>query len=176
MCLPDVNHLGPVMSQTVAKRHNKLLHSSRPVVRGESGINADNNPVQNGFADVDITETCCATGAGSGGLKVALPIVSVQVRAAGQNQFLSTYALLDSGSTNTFCCDELLKQLGVVGKKSLLSLTTLEKVDSLTETKVVSLEVADMDENATLNLPVVYTRSKLPIHMDKLAQAQDISR
>ena len=42
-----------------------------------------------------------------GEIKLALPIVPVKVRAKGQTVYYYTHALLDSGSTKTFCSDAL---------------------------------------------------------------------
>ena len=48
-----------------------------------------------------------------------------------------TYAFLDSGSNTTFCTNELLDQLGVNGRETLLSLTMLQHEDCITKCRVV---------------------------------------
>ena len=58
--------------------------------------------------------------------KIALLIVSVKVRSTDGNRWLNTYALLDSGSTNSFCSKSIMQQLEVKGKDVNLQLTTLE--------------------------------------------------
>jgi len=117
-------------SCTVAKRcpisgcgrkHSPLLHKPSPAatqVRAEA------------------EETCLATGAGAG-LRVSLPIVPVQVRVKGSEHSVLTCALLDSGSTNSFCCKELTELLGVKGQKEVFTLTTLGRADSMEEAQVV---------------------------------------
>ena len=64
---------------------------------------------------------------GAGSPRVALPIVAVTVKGEESGTSVNTFALLDSGSTSTFCSDKLLQQLGVHGRKEILNLTTLEK-------------------------------------------------
>ena len=66
---------------------------------------------------------------------------------------VSTYALLDSGSTTTFCAEKLLEQLGVRGEKERISLTTLEKKDSRWVAEVTSLTVADVNGTRETKLP-----------------------
>ena len=42
-----------------------------------------------------------------------LPIVPVKVRASSGGNFVKMYALLDPGSTTTFCSIDLLNELNV---------------------------------------------------------------
>ena len=44
-------------------------------------------------------------------IKLALPTVPVKLRAKGQMVYYYTYALLDSGSTKTFCYEALIRNL-----------------------------------------------------------------
>ena len=67
-------------------------------------------------------------GAGTSG--TGLPVVLVKVRAKGSNTFINTYAFLDGGSNTTFCSDQLLKDYGVRGVDTTLSLTTMERENS----------------------------------------------
>ena len=45
----------------------------------------------------------------------ASPIVPVKVKGRGSGEIITTYALLDNGSTSTWCSENLIKKLGVVG-------------------------------------------------------------
>ena len=42
----------------------------------------------------------------------ALSIVPVKVKGRGKGRIIETYALLDNGSTATFCTEQLLEDLG----------------------------------------------------------------
>ena len=107
--------------------------------------------------------------------RIALPIVAVRVTAPGSKKYIKTYALLDSGSTNSFCTEALRNQLGVDGRAETLSVTTLEKKNSRLNTKVVTLDVADIEGAATIRLNSVYTKKHLPISKKNLATTKDIS-
>jgi predicted aspartyl protease len=63
---------------------------------------------------------------GAGAARIALPITPVIVRGFDSGQRVRTQALLDTGSTNTFCTEDLLRQLNVQGQTATMSLTTLE--------------------------------------------------
>ena len=151
------------------KRHSKLLH--RPAGT-ENSNNVEDVSSPNVVVDAEASALCGSIGAGN--LRIALPIVPVQVRALGR--CIRTCALLDTGSTNTFCSAALLERLEISGKRQTLSLTTLDKADTTIETERVSLQVLDMDENNVLDLPCVFTRAQLPVHIRNRAQPQDIGQ
>ncbi|XP_046561900.1 uncharacterized protein LOC124270882 [Haliotis rubra] len=99
---------------------------------------------------------------GAGICRVALPVVPVTVRKNGE-ECLTTYAFLDSGSTNSFCSQELYDQLGLQGAKTSLSLITLTNEDCPLETTCISLEIADLDGRNQLKLPYVYVIPNMPV-------------
>ena len=51
--------------------------------------------------------------------------MSVWVRAHGQSDYIQTNALLDTGSTRTFCSKDLVEQLGIDGSERVLNLETV---------------------------------------------------
>jgi hypothetical protein len=156
------------------KKHNTLIHRDDYTGRDTESqpsvvANQDESPpaqAHNGYVDT----TCCA-----GTMKsMGLPCLPVKVRAVGGNKTITTYALLDNGSTHSFCSDGLLSLLGVEGRKETVILTTLEKEDSSFTSQVTSLEVMGMGRMQPLKLPSVYSKSKLPIHADNIASQEDI--
>ena len=66
---------------------------------------------------------------GAGDQECALSIVPVRVKAAKGGQVLQVYALLDPGSSATFCSEELMTRLNLNGRKTqiLLRKMNLEK-------------------------------------------------
>lgn len=56
-----------------------------------------------------------------------LPVVPVQVKAAKGSQVLQVYALLDLGSTATFCSEALMSQLNRKGKNTHIQLSIMNK-------------------------------------------------
>ncbi|KAG1673363.1 hypothetical protein GQR58_015618 [Nymphon striatum] len=74
--------------------------------------------------------------------RVALPIVAVKIKGTntiGVNT-VCTNALLDTGSTSSFCSRGLFSRIGVAGKKTKLCLTTLGQANSLIETDLLVLK------------------------------------
>ena len=105
-----------------------------------------------------------------------LPVVPVKVRAKGSNTLLLTYAFLDGGSNTTFCSDQLLKDLGVRGIDTTLSLTTMERENSTKASSLVQLEVFDLDENNFIELLVVFSTPVLPISSESVPRQEDVDR
>ena len=105
-----------------------------------------------------------------------LAVVPVKVRSPDRNKAVTTYAFLDTGSTASFCSEELANQLGLSGQETLLSLTTMEREDSKVKSSMVSLKVSDLEDEVLVKLPVVFTRSKLPVSVDNAAAQEDIDR
>ena len=173
------------------RKHTKFLHqntnwsdnTTRPseALSATSDTNCVTEPVavpteaRSGYTELSHAENFGATGAGAGCRRIALPIVPVTVRAPGSDQCIKTYALLDNGSTNTFCSENLLRQLGISGRREVLSLTTLEKAKSKAEMCVTSLEVSDAENKNVLELPQVYARPVLPISLENMGQVEDAS-
>lgn len=52
-----------------------------------------------------------------------MPVV---VWAQGLGKSVQAYALLDSGTTSSFCSKQLVESLKLIGREEMLSLTTLE--------------------------------------------------
>jgi transposase InsO family protein len=89
---------------------------------------------------------------------------------------VQTLALLDSGSTGTFCTDELAKQLNLVGKQRNLLISTVEQQGLEVHTKEVQLIVTDISSSNRIVLPTVYTRPTLQISADALSRQLDMSK
>lgn len=83
------------------QRHTKFLHPLGP--RSES-------------SDSSSGEVNCNATTGSIA-RLALPIVAVKVRAPGGGPECEAYALLDNGSTTTFCTQGLAQKIGVQDHK-----------------------------------------------------------
>ena len=162
------------------RKHSYLLHgsnnnnsSSKPPTSSDSpsSSNAMSNDNEKFSAFVD---TSCFMGASQD--KIALPIVAVRVHCKMGYKNVDTYALLDNGSSHTFCSQELIDELGITGRQDTLNLTTLEKKDSLSSCQVVSqLEISDLSGTNHVKLPVVYTRPCLPINPENVACQADVS-
>ena len=114
--------------------------------------------------------------AGSSHEYKALPIVPVKVKGRGSGEIIATYALLDNGSTSTWCTESLAKKLGVMGPRIEVSLSTIEKHCNPMSCRRVCLEILDMDEINMIELPEVLTKEKLNISTDNVARQDDANR
>ena len=116
-------------------KHTKFLHNpsardsrsgqsadsrSRPSQSADSGSSqsADSTTQtdQHGSSNVESSSHTSSDGKGAG-YRVALPTIPVQVRAANGNAVTETFALLDSGSTNSYWTQELADSLEAKGKQ-----------------------------------------------------------
>ena len=110
------------------------------------------------------------------GRKVALPIVAVRIKVPNSDSYLDTYALLDSGSTHTFCTEELLDTLRIEGRREPVAISTLGGYSYDHAARVTDLTVSDMYGNGGLVLRGVHSKASLPGLMGHVGTAADIER
>ncbi|XP_044166815.1 uncharacterized protein LOC122950873 [Acropora millepora] len=160
------------------KKHPTVLHTQpRERLNGETSTDrADNascsaTQVHNGMVST-IDNSCSVTGAGRP--RTGMAIVPVKVKRKGSDDAIVTYAFFDNGSSSTFCTESLMKQLGIEGLMTRISLTTLEKEGSLVDSFLVQdLVISDLDENNFISLPVLYTRTEIPVTKDDIPTQED---
>ena len=166
--------------QGCKKKHSTFLHEverSQEVTPSQpSGSNgatdAESVPTQgsNGYVQSETFRTS------SGSSIIGLSIVPVKVKAKGQDKKVLTYAFLDSGSNTSFCTEDLLKKLGVKGEKTTLSLTTMQTSNEEIACSLVNLEVSDLSDLNSIDLPMVYSRPSLPVSTDTIGTQEDVNR
>ena len=78
--------------------------------------------------------------------------------------------------TITLCHRSLLDRLGVKGSREVLSLTTLEKSNSKSMSRVAELMVTDMQGKGEIKLHNVHSREDLPIDTENLVTASELQR
>ena len=100
----------------------------------------------------------------------------VKVKGQGKKAFITTYALLGNGSNAAFCTNNLLKQLAVGGRKCNISVATVNGVEEKRESIIASLEVADVDENVLVGLPMVFSTNQLPVSEECIPKQEDVAR
>lgn len=105
-----------------------------------------------------------------------LSIVPVKIKSRGGKKVISTYALLDCGSTASFCSDYLLKKLGVNGKKCQMQLATIDGVNMRYETAVSQLQVMDVDESVCIDMASVFSTKTLNVSKTAIATNEDLKR
>ena len=65
---------------------------------------------------------------GAGYSRYSLSVVPVKVKGSCGMRVVTTYSLLDNGSTASFCTKDLLWELRIVTKRCHLSLATVSNV------------------------------------------------
>ena len=117
---------------------------------------------------------CNASGAGASA--IGLAIVPVKVRAKGKNKMMETYAFVDPGSNTSFCTNKLIDHLEASGRRTTLSLTTMDSSNVLSQSLVVSLVVCNVQERNDVELHSVYSRSKLPVSARDVPLQSDVDK
>ena len=165
--------------QGCSEKHSSFLHSERGREQKEAQRSPNSKedkgheaaaPMKNGYIQGDVFQ------ASNDSSVVGLAIVPVKVRVKGQEANVLTYAFLDVGSNASFCTEDLLKKLNVTGEKANLSLTTLQNKNEPIKCSLVNLEVSDLRESATVELPMVYSRPSLPVSTDTISTQEDLNR
>ena len=88
---------------------------------------------------------------------VCLPVVPIVI-----NNSYNTCALLDSGSTNTFCSRKLIESLGITGSSITYSLNTVNCTAKPVTTDMVNLCIKGSGGEETMNLRNVYVIDNIP--------------
>lgn len=105
-----------------------------------------------------------------------LAVVPVKVKTKKGNNIVTTYAFLDPGSTATFCTEAVLQQLQVTGQKAEILLRTMNKEESTKTSVAWDLEICGLDSNEYVELPHVYTQSKIPVRKENIPSQKDVNR
>ncbi len=114
---------------------------------------------------------------GAGSSRIALPIVPVCVKGNDESDVgIQTYALLDPGSTNSFCSEELASALNVQGSETLLSLNTLTDKNSTARTKMVSLSMTDLGGRQPVLLSKVFVLPHMSVLDESIVSPSEIQK
>ncbi|XP_068728862.1 uncharacterized protein [Montipora capricornis] len=168
---------GEKLSFVWGKRLCFCCFDGRHVARELWRTEAAPNPGANSHRVESHTHACSSPRQGQ--TKLALPIVPVKVRAKGQTAYHYKYALLDSGSTKTFCSKSLVDKLDVKGEPANLSLTTVNSSESA-DLDLVALEVVAAKGGAgrpnVIQLPKVYALPNQPTFEHCIASDSDFRK
>jgi hypothetical protein len=161
------------------KRHHTLLHRPGGGRGGQtdtsSGDGATSGTMHSSQGGSDVNEVSLATASTSVAM-VSLPVVPVYARSPDGSYCVETCALLDNGSTGTFCTAELARKLHLHGQEQTLSITTLNGRQSNENTSIVSFVVMGFDEPVAVMLQTIYTKSKLHIQTELIAPRSDVQQ
>ena len=131
------------------QKHTKFLHIETRDTGTVSSNESDQPQVTNGLLQ------CAAMASGT----VYLPIVPIKINESS----VSVYALLDSGSTNSFISQRLVSQLSLRSNdNATYRMNTLDRSRDVTS-RVVSITVSPCNDDATYSLDKVLVTPKIPV-------------
>eukprot|EP00112_Aurelia_sp_Birch-Aquarium-sp1_P005483 Seg1622.10 transcript_id=Seg1622.10/GoldUCD/mRNA.D3Y31 product="hypothetical protein" pseudo=true protein_id=Seg1622.10/GoldUCD/D3Y31 len=112
------------------------------------------------------------------GAECSLSVVPVRVKGNYGKKEVTTYALLDNGSTASFSfyTKDLLRELGVATTKCHLSLATVSNVAENCEGTMASLRITNLEENVFVEIPQAFAMKTLNISRDAIAKQEDVER
>ena len=119
-------------------KHSKFLHVDRPNC---SNINS---------VSVSLNAHC--------NVSMLMPILPVTV-----NGVYDTYALLDTGSSHSFCSDALKKELKLNGPMMRYDLSTLDRT-SQTESQLVHFQLTSRRNSRSVSMKHVRVTDVIPVH------------
>ena len=107
---------------------------------------------------------------------ISMCVVSVRLRHCNSDKEVSTFALLDTCSQETFVTDDLLKKLGLSGARSLINIKTLndnKKVKLSLIGLMVSKQPLSEDKRIKwVKLPKLYSREHIPVDSAEMATSE----
>jgi hypothetical protein len=152
------------------KNHNTLLH-----VEG-GPIDKSRNKPPEARAEVttcaSFTSQSCQPTAVK--LHPVLPILAVVVKSA--NYSVATYALLDPGSTHTYCSQELADKLHLTGQDVTMPVTTITGSKVAVNAKLVDFVLSDVKGEREVQVTNAMAKLNLEISTDLIATKEDIER
>ena len=105
-------------------------------------------------------------------------IVPVWVRSSNtpSHEVLS-YCILDGQSNTCFISEDLQRELGIVGKQTNLTLSTVYKSNAVvSSTRIDGLEVMSYDKRKRISLPSVFTRESIPASRSQIPTPEGASQ
>ena len=139
-------------------KHHHTLHQWRPMRSEDQG---DKTSSAGGYLT--------ASSAG----RVLLGIVPVRVRGANGKDVV-TNALLDNGSSQCFCSEELRRQLGIKGKEVQYTLSTLTAANVPSMAIEVTIDVQGMRSASPVRLNSVWSVPELRVSLDRAVRPEDL--
>ena len=103
---------------------------------------------------------------------MSMCIVPVQIASTSTSKKVHTYVLPDSCSQGTFILDQLANELGISGRKTSLTIKTLNGEFTSNSTAIEGLKVASIskDNSEWLPLPRTFTRPNLPVNNNDITK------
>ncbi|VDI57782.1 Hypothetical predicted protein [Mytilus galloprovincialis] len=157
------------------KRHPSILHDESKSSNKENTEKHsvdEENPSACHIPEIEIVNQL---GAGNKShSSCAMAIIPVKVKLKNRSHAIETYAFFDTGSSISFCTEEIMHQLGGNGKKMEISLNTMGTPHRMSTYALNGLQVCDIDTNSVIDLPTVYTKDKMPVAKTHIPTNEEI--
>lgn len=112
---------------------------------------------------------------GAGRDNCALSIVPVCVKSKKGSKVVTNYAFLDSGSSASFCTENLMTKLNLSAKKVRILMRTINQDKSITCHVLKDLEVSGLNQEHFCSLQEVYTQKTMPVDQSNIATQNDLA-
>ena len=105
-----------------------------------------------------------------------LAIIPVKVRRNNGCKVIETYAFLDTGSTKSFCSENLMDQLYGACRETVMKVKTLNHEESICTHELKDLVVSGLDGNSeNILIPSIYT-SEIPVSRGHIPVQKDLEK
>jgi len=95
---------------------------------------------------------------------------------SSSSKSITTNALLDNGSQETFIKGDLLNELNIRGVGTSISITTIAGEISEPSIAVDGLQITNMNQSARISLPRTYSQKLLPVEVDEIPIPKKLRR
>ncbi len=99
-------------------------------------------------------------------------IVPVRIKQSGQEKTITTYALLDTGSTGCFLTEALRQELQAQSENTTIKLKSVHGTLYSDTTVSTGLIITDMDGNNPVELPKTYSRDEIPVSHEQIPKPE----
>ena len=160
------------MCKVCCGRHPTVLHGLKTQKYKKKGNNKDIETKE------DKPEEVKYASANTRSDVISMCIVPVQIKSKDTIKTFHTYALLDSCSQGTFILDQLASDLAISGRKTSLTIKTLNGEFINNSTALEGLKVVSISEGNKewLPLPRTFTRADLPVDNDDITKPSQLRK
>ncbi|XP_041349189.1 uncharacterized protein LOC121368518 [Gigantopelta aegis] len=147
-----------------------MLHDDSRVGKLKGLLKTEN---ENSDSKISVQGVCGHTRAGKG--ECTMAIIPVRVKLKNGLRDVKIYAFFDPGSSISFCCESLVRELGGMGHRMSITMDTMGNPFSMETYAVDGLQVCDLELENEIDLPRVYTKDKIPVSKRLAPTNKDIS-
>lgn len=111
-----------------------------------------------------------------GNVSCAMAIILVTLKLKNKPHQIVTYAFFDTGSSVSFCTENIMRQLGAQGKKTQITINTMGNSQKLNAYVINGLQVAGIASKQVVDLPNVYTKEFMPVTKEHIPTQDEIQK